>query len=357
MTLTRESALKSLGFPDKSEPNAREINQAYRKLALRYHPDKIQLPQGASGAQSKKLLDEQTEKFKAISEAHRLLTNPEKFSPFSNNADAHDYFTSWARNIFEEIRRREAKTFGMYVITYIDSKSSRSGYWGMQDLKEVDKQCEEFNRYPIVEIHITNGPNNNLPIKLNTQAKNLILQAMKKNDYLVKVRLPQQFFSKAQEKQLKSLLQKNRAAAKPREQAAKKLAAEKAIALNSRNRWQLFTWIIGAIVVGIVLPVANVSYFALTMKLSLSAIISGIACVAYQRFAAYSCAQIKTPSTCVGNIERTAFQLGVESKYWGGYFKSFTRSAGYFHPVAFAAGKEHALQNNPEALKKFRQSR
>jgi len=52
-----------LGVP--KEADATEIKKAYRKLSLQYHPDRNPDP-------------EATEKYKAINEAHEILSDPQK---------------------------------------------------------------------------------------------------------------------------------------------------------------------------------------------------------------------------------------------------------------------------------------
>ena len=51
----------------KKDCTSEQIKKAYRKLAIKYHPDKNRGNE-----------EEATKKFKEISEAHEILSNPEK---------------------------------------------------------------------------------------------------------------------------------------------------------------------------------------------------------------------------------------------------------------------------------------
>lgn len=53
------------------DASAEDVKRAYRKLAMRYHPDH---QQGKSDSEKK----EAEEKFKLVNEAYEVLSNPEK---------------------------------------------------------------------------------------------------------------------------------------------------------------------------------------------------------------------------------------------------------------------------------------
>ena len=77
--MRKEEALRHLGL--EGNPTEDDIKKAYRKLAMKYHPDKTQ--------GDKKL----EEKFKVVSEAYQALLKPEKESqPFTRpqQSDADD---------------------------------------------------------------------------------------------------------------------------------------------------------------------------------------------------------------------------------------------------------------------------
>lgn len=76
MISTREDALTTLGFKEDANPTAEEIRAAYRKNALRTHPDKIVYPDGTNEDQKAKLMAEQHAAFIAVGESYTLLSKP-----------------------------------------------------------------------------------------------------------------------------------------------------------------------------------------------------------------------------------------------------------------------------------------
>ncbi|MDR0288975.1 MAG: ankyrin repeat domain-containing protein [Rickettsiales bacterium] len=65
--MNREEALKILGFSEDANPSECEIRQAYRKLALQYHPDK-------HSDASKNVQEQNEEKFKELGAAYKSFT-------------------------------------------------------------------------------------------------------------------------------------------------------------------------------------------------------------------------------------------------------------------------------------------
>ena len=69
-----------------------DIKKAYRKLALKYHPDK--------NIGDK---EESSKKFKEISEAYQILSDPEKKKIYDNFGKVHHNFVSPENLLFEKI--------------------------------------------------------------------------------------------------------------------------------------------------------------------------------------------------------------------------------------------------------------
>ena len=74
--MDRNTCLRILELQDNASPE--EIKKAYKKMALKYHPDR---QEHSLSDQDKKQAEE---KFKQVSEAYELLMNPEKFNNFNN---------------------------------------------------------------------------------------------------------------------------------------------------------------------------------------------------------------------------------------------------------------------------------
>ena len=84
---------KILNIGEKATPE--EIRKAYKKLAMRWHPDK--------NKGNEKVAEE---KFKEISEAYQILSDPKKRSEYDNPNSFHDidlsgFFFKDPRNLFK----------------------------------------------------------------------------------------------------------------------------------------------------------------------------------------------------------------------------------------------------------------
>jgi molecular chaperone DnaJ len=74
--MDKNQCLQVLELTANASPE--DIKKAYKKMALKYHPDR---QEQSLSAQEKK---QSEEKFKQISEAYELLMNPEKFNTMNN---------------------------------------------------------------------------------------------------------------------------------------------------------------------------------------------------------------------------------------------------------------------------------
>ena len=74
--MDKNQCLQVLELTNNASPE--DIKKAYKKMALKYHPDR---QEQSLSAEEKKQAEE---KFKQISEAYELLMNPEKFNTMNN---------------------------------------------------------------------------------------------------------------------------------------------------------------------------------------------------------------------------------------------------------------------------------
>ena len=70
------------------ESDSSEIKKAYRKLALKWHPDKI--AQKAQEDNSEAAVKSAERKFKEIGEAYAILSDPEKKRMYDSGVDPND---------------------------------------------------------------------------------------------------------------------------------------------------------------------------------------------------------------------------------------------------------------------------
>jgi DnaJ homolog subfamily C member 7 len=77
----RKDLYKILEVPRDSEQD--DFRKAYRKLALKYHPDK-------QGGKSEAEIEAASTKFKAVSEAYEILSDPEKKAKYDSGVEVED---------------------------------------------------------------------------------------------------------------------------------------------------------------------------------------------------------------------------------------------------------------------------
>lgn len=86
--MNKQEALNLLGL--SGDPSSEELKKAYRKMAMKYHPD------------TNKGNKVSEEKFKKVAEAYEFLKNPQKesFFDFNSATSGPDIFDSFIKNVF-----------------------------------------------------------------------------------------------------------------------------------------------------------------------------------------------------------------------------------------------------------------
>lgn len=145
MVNTEKDYYKILGITEE-EKNLPEnefnkiCKNKFKKLALKYHPDKW-------SKATEKERKEAEEKFKEISEANDILSNPEKRRQYDNNGldfDISDMFSRFGFGHFGNKRQRINKGTNVESVVFLTLKEAYNGV-KKKITVERKKQCKKCN--------------------------------------------------------------------------------------------------------------------------------------------------------------------------------------------------------------------
>ncbi|MBN9288559.1 MAG: hypothetical protein BGO43_03395 [Gammaproteobacteria bacterium 39-13] len=333
----RTDALISLGFKANENPTENEIKVAYKKLALRFHPDKN--PQGA-------------DKFKEISEAYQFLQKPlaeQKAAdnsanrPFSSAPDfmaPEDLFRAFFGNAFsfgfnfDDIAPKGKYSLSISVESKEKNKTESCSvdlYFDThQQLKDKLNKCVKASTTSVT----IGSPAKQLP----TLATEVLTAALLKAPNLLSVKCPNTLFNSWQKQRILHNIKKNK---------------QKLEKVKSAFNWALLAGIlsIGASAAYGIGLMAGVG-IALGSYLATSIISTWHQNYVNGAFKAYD-----TPEKlrAIKDVSKQrALKMGLEAHTWFGYGKSFFSFDAYKESSVFNAAKKCAMDNNEPLLKEMK---
>ena len=147
--MSKRDYYETLGVSKNAE--VKEIKKAYRKLAVKYHPDKNPDDKAAE------------EKFKEAAEAYDVLSNTEKkqrYDQFGHAGKVDVNFERWDSDLQQMVSmngdqrrttnnniRRVLGTYDDFILTTLSTQSNSSGVFIDKTQKEKFKMTELENKY------------------------------------------------------------------------------------------------------------------------------------------------------------------------------------------------------------------
>jgi|GEM_PF-4899667 len=165
--MNREEALKILGFSEDANPSECEIRQAYRKLALQYHPDK-------HSDASKNVQEQNEEKFKELGAAYQSFTGKdtkevtnltdENLDEIHSIADLKFYLyeaisegnTAFLKKLFSKFKSSKDGKFGDYI--------NEMHYENYLPLTIALFDARDSGDFSLLNLLLTNGANPNIKV-------------------------------------------------------------------------------------------------------------------------------------------------------------------------------------------------
>lgn len=329
----RNDALLTLGFKTDESPDKSTIEKAYKSAALKYHPDKLILPENASDEEKQKLKEAQAENFLDVSAARECLLNPDNPEHASSGGRnlskmSLDEYMRWTYGAnytsqFSQVYGDKSQEYNIGFDCYTRTKdlriapeSLKTDYFYFDSTQELKQFClflENKNSFEI-DLSFTGLP---------LEADRLIVDAFEKNNNIMAAEMLDDFLSPEQTKRLEDILHERNYPNRLKE-------SQKKVLEDAKNNSSML---------GLMLGVLFTYYsFGIGFLCAVGGYFLGSALGALRyKYLDYAADKYYTKEDVLeinDPVEKEALKAGVDATNWQGYFSSYTNYAANRHPLS-----------------------